>query len=130
MKVVIVGASESNWGTPEGLSKAFNTVANVINELIIDYGIKDLEILSGQCPLDGIDTMVEKVSLAANLKFIGYPPKENKWRYFRERNDAMATDGDYIIDIEPKGRTKSGGIYTLNKGKELGKKTRLIEVSI
>jgi len=51
-----------------------------------------------------------------------------KLRGYKSRNIQIAEVCDILYCIEPKGRTRSGGIWTMNYAKKLGKKVYLVKI--
>jgi len=87
----------------------------------------------------GIDELAQNTARAygANLKI--FPPKENTWDSFRERNKQIAEYCNELLCISTKrvitqfcyhhypaeSHQKTAGCWTLNYAKSLGKKTEL-----
>lgn len=120
MKIVIVGAEQNKW-TPQKETKA--------REEILGWMLlfQDALFISGDCPKGGVDKWVREIAFSLNKRFKSYPPKKNSWYWYKKRNIKMAKEGDLIIDLEPIGNT-SGGTWTANYAKTLGK--RIIKVEI
>lgn len=99
-------------------------------------------VVSGQCHLGGIDIWAIEEAKKLGLDFKEYPPKTRKWDGgYKQRNMQIAANSDRVICITvkelPAGYTgmrfdycyhchtkdhvKSGGCWTVNYAKQIGK---------
>jgi len=136
MKISIVGSQENKW-EPEQKFVAKDIIRQIIMDAWHKYE-EDLIIVSGHCPYGGVDIWVEDIVKIYNL--IGYhgiimqihSPEVRQWLDkdgkigYKTRNMKIA-ESDILYDIEPKGK-RSGGTWTMEYAKQLGKEIHLIEV--
>lgn len=107
-------------------------------------------VVSGRCPRGGVDDWAEQIALQLGLPFIGYPPRTHDWKGFKARNIQIAEALEHGVCITPaklaasyRGRARrtkscyhcgrndhvvSGGCWTLQYARRLGKPTHLIIV--
>ncbi len=121
LKIVIVGSELKKWNK-EKEKIAREVIIKIMTELY-----PDALFLSGECPYGGVDSWVKETAENLNKAYKGYPPKKNKWYYYKKRNMQMAQDGDVIITIDPDGLS-SGGTWTVEYAKTLGKLTFVVEI--
>lgn len=102
-------------------------------------------MISGCCPLGGIDEWAEGVAKFMGVPFIPYPPLENNWeRGFKPRNIQIAEASDIVHNIvvaklpaSYRGRlwhecyhchtgehVKSGGCWTAKYAQRIGREAR------
>ncbi len=136
MRIGIVGHAADKF-TPETEAKA----RRVIRDLL---GRPGVVLVSGRCPMGGIDVWAEEEAAVLKRLKIIHPPKHHSWsRGFRPRNIAIAEDctelhnivvGKYpptytgrrfqfcyhCFDQRPP-HVKSGGCWTANLVRRLGK---------
>jgi len=125
-KVAFVGADARAWKR-RGISE--NYLRNILRTLMLEELEKGRFIfVSGGCPYGGVDIIAEEVAKKLGLKCVIYKPKRLGWRWYRERNIKIAEECDVLFCIEPLDRVKSGGIWTLNWAKKLGKEVYLVLV--
>lgn len=115
----------------------------VINSLLRDEDI----VVSGHCPLGGIDIWAIEEAEKLGLKTIEYKPKIQRWNGgYKERNIKIAKASELVVCITlrrlpkkydgmrfdlcyhcgTKNHVKSGGCWTMKYAKNLGKQTRLV----
>lgn len=143
--IAIVGADGRKWteNDPE-------LVKCIIRHILTKYD--DPILISGHCPLGGVDLWAEEVAKELEIPVVLFRPRRNAWRFYKERNVKIAEACDIIYDIEPprschhcRGEGKigdlicrfcggdgaySGGTWTLNYAKTLGKEVWKIIVSV
>lgn len=119
IKIVIVGAEQKYW------SKSQEEKARMFIKEIME-NFEDSLFISGDCPKGGVDIWVREIAQDLNKSFKSYPPRMNSWYWYRKRNMKMAQEGDLIINIEPLGH-RSGGMWTMNYAKKIGKIGILVE---
>ena len=128
LKLVIVGSEEKYWDE-------FTTpLAKALISYIVSHYQKSLNsritFISGGCPKGGIDIWAQEEFERQKVDYLIYKPRVNKWSGnggYKHRNMMMAQDADIIIDIEP-GQRNSGGYWTLNYGRSIGKKGEVIRI--
>lgn len=126
------------------ISKRFDercwTEVEFTNEIAI------LTIISGHCPKGGVDIWVEEIADELGISKIIYKPEINSWKDqygisnqkyapkwktllmgYKSRNEQIARTCNILYDIEPKGK-RSGGTWTLEYAKGLGKEVHKIEI--
>ena len=111
-KIAIVGAEKNYWN-----EKQESLIKRIISRILI----KDSILISGGCPRGGVDIWAEQIADKNGIEKIIHEPKINIWEEFKSRNKKIAEDCDILFDIEPDGREHSGGMWTLNFAKRLGK---------
>jgi len=120
LTIVIVGSEQKKWSYhKESICRA------LIKEFMEEH--PDELYISGECHRGGVDQWVKEIAHNLNKRYKGYPPKERKWYYYKKRNIKMAEIGDVVIDLEPFGFT-SGGTWTANYAKSIGKKAVTVEI--
>lgn len=117
------------------------------------YRIRELlkpgdEIVTGACPEGGVDIWAEEIGLQLGLRMIVHPPVTRDWNGFKARNIKIAEDYEEGVCVSPRAlpstyrgtRSKgcyhcgrddhvvSGGCWTLQYGRRLGKPGRVIIV--
>lgn len=127
-KLAIVGSSKINYDW------AFDSMKVIITQIKPDI------IISGDAK--GIDSLAETIGRDMNIELEIHPPKTNNWKGYKERNIIIAKNCDelynfvikdkdsYCYHHKCKGHIKSGGCWTQNYAKQLGKKTELILISL
>lgn len=142
MKLGIVGSEASKF-TPETKKLARALIRDLIE-------INDAQtVVSGACHLGGIDEWAVEVGRDIGCEILEFPPKTKSWAGgYRERNIQIAEASDTVFCITvkelPEGYTgmkfglcyhcktnehvKSGGCWTVNYAKKLGKKTGIIVI--
>lgn len=138
MNVGIVGHEAAKF-TP--VSRA--TAESLIRRLLLHYYSDfDVTVVSGGCPLGGIDEWAEQIAVSMGLSTLIFHPKVNNWEEgFRPRNIQIATHSDVLhnilVDSLPatyRGKrfpncyhchtadhVKSGGCWTAKYARNLGK---------
>jgi len=116
-RIAIVGASGSHWkeGDKEKVKK---TIRGLLKKGDI--------LVSGGCPFRGVDIWAEEVASEMRIEQAIFLPKTNNWSGYKARNIRIARECDMLYDIEPKGRVRSGGIWTMNYAKDIGKDVKQI----
>jgi hypothetical protein len=141
MKIGIVGAEAAKF-TPLWRFKAFRAIRDLM------YDDCDT-VVSGACPLGGVDSWAEQVARERGKAFIEHKPVVNSWDGvggFRDRNRLIAESSDRVVCIvvrrlpdQYRGRkfalcyhckcddhVKSGGCWTAWEAVKLGKIGELI----
>lgn len=121
LNIAIIGASESHWESPTQKMIAQKVILRLLSN-------NDDTIISGHSPKDGVDIWVEDFANRLKMKTQIFPPETRDWQGYMKRNKQIAEACDILIDIEPEGRTHSGGMWTLEQAKILGKSTIKIEI--
>ena len=138
----IVGSEEKKF-TPLGILRAKSRILNL-------FDIYDPEeVVSGACPLGGIDIWTEELARQMNRRVKVFPPKFNDWnRGFKPRNIKIAERSDLVICITidklPEDfsglkfpfcyhcltgkHVKSGGCWTMKYARSIGKQVGLLVV--
>ena len=129
MKIAIVGSSKATFLQAE----------EEIRKIIAVN--KPCVIISGNA--DGIDSIADRIAGEMNVKTIIYPPKTKNLEGYRERNMLIAKNCDKLYNIvlekNPKDmgscyhhkvhtHYRSGGCWTENMAKQLGKQVMVIEI--
>ena len=104
-------------------------------------------IVSGRCPLGGVDIWAIEEARKAGIRTREFPPGHNSWEYFKARNIQIA-ESDIVLCItvryyhnDYKGRrfklcyhcktddhVKSGGCWTMHYARRLGHESELVIV--
>ena len=154
-RVAVVGSEEKYW-TPESKSSAIKRIRDILegetptiwldpkDGPIQDYS--SIVLVSGGCPKGGVDIWAEVVADSLGIKKEIYLPEINQWsdynreyaggegwiqtevhkKGYKSRNIEIATNCDVLYCIDPKDCDYSGGRWTMNYAKGLGKKAILI----
>lgn len=120
-------------------------VARDIIRRIIDKETKRPVIVSGRCPLGGVDVWAEEIAEKMDCETLIFPPKVNRWEGgYKQRNIEIARNSDamHVIVVQrlPKSYTgmrfsscyhchtqdhvKSGGCWTAFYWQRLSKKNK------
>jgi len=144
--VGIVGHEAAKF-TPETMEQS----KTLIRALLL---FEDVRVVSGDCPLGGIDVWAEEIADELGRPKLIFPPKYHRWapEGFEERNIKIAQHSDVVIVIvarvlpdeyrgrrfdgcyhcEKHGRTynhiKSGACWTAFKALEFEKQAEWLEV--
>ncbi len=126
MKIAIVGSSKIQD------YECYGVVQEIINdkhpELIISGGAQ------------GVDMVAYSIAHMNKIEFKLFPPKTHDWEGYKPRNILIAKNCDELINIvikdknaycyhhKRKGHIKSGGCWTENYAKQLGKQVMVIEI--
>ncbi len=142
-KIAIVGADEEKWKKANiSLGYVDTTIFKLCLELYNKHG--QFILVSGGCPKGGVDIIAESVADELIGGFLGghnplihqkaiFLPDEEKWSCrglkwgYKERNLVIAAYSDIVYCIDPKG-VKSGGNWTLEQAKKIGRETYRIEL--
>lgn len=137
MNLAIIG-HEAKKFTKETEEKA----KFLIRTLVDDWSLGKPVIVSGRCPLGGVDVWAEEIADEYGYKKIIYPPRVNNWSNgYKPRNLQIARKSDivHVIVIKALPKTyvgmkfkscyhcntethvKSGACWTALKARELGK---------
>lgn len=141
MRIGIVGADGTKW-KPEQV----DDVKKLIRHILISYTSKrqydwvtnqtilvfdEVVLVSGHCPLGGVDIWAEAVADELGIKKEIYPPEVNQWndllhqgivkKGYKSRNIDIAVACNVLHCIEPYYRQRSGGMWTLRYAESLGK---------
>jgi len=135
IKIAIVGADESKWTKEqkEKVKEIIRTILRIesgkltIGEIEIDFNL-DITLISGHCPKGGVDIWAEEIADELGIPKEIYAPKKESRCWYRKRNMKIASACDILYCIEPKGRKISGGLWTLEYAKKLGKEVHFIEI--
>lgn len=120
MKIAIVGADMLWWNAMT------EKLAKELIELILKSN--NAELVSGACSGGGIDIWAEQIADKLGIKKAIFPAEFDKWPSYKKRNIQIAEACDILFDIEPMHRKWSGGMWTLNYAKSLGKQVVKIEI--
>ena len=146
MRIGIIGHASDKF-TEIGKLNALSA----IHVIIYAHHSEDLVVVSGDCPLGGVDKWAEDVAIANKITTDIKSPKQHKWdaEYgFKQRNLDIAKDSDiiYVIlsdsfpfDFKKKKFTycyhcktsdhiKSGACWTAHQAIKLGKKAEWVIV--
>jgi hypothetical protein len=156
-KVAIVGSEEKYW-TSEQRTKAVVRIRDCLMQWSMRPAINsmdDLILVSGGCPKGGVDIWAEIVADVLGIGKEIYSPKVYQWedgdhveyiykdvtlktkemvpihipqKGYKTRNIEIAETCDVLYCIDPKGRDWSGGRWTMEYAKKLGKETHLVEI--
>jgi hypothetical protein len=118
MKIGIVGSEEKYW-TEKQREQVKQTINMILGE--------DDVLISGGCHKGGVDIWAEEVADKKGLNKIIFLPEKLTWYWYKKRNMRIAEESDVLVDIEP-GDRKSGGYWTLNYAKSIGKVTNHIKI--
>ena len=144
MKVGIVGHAGDKF-TARGRANA----VNAITEIFLHHD--NITVVSGDCPLGGVDKWAEELATYAGYKTDIKSPKQHQWdaEYgFKQRNLDIAKDSDIIYVIlsdsfpheynkkrfpycyhcKTDQHIKSGGCWTAHQAIKMGKKAEWIIV--
>lgn len=134
----IVGHEAAKF-TPETEAKAKALIEHI---LLCEDG-SGHTLVSGRCPLGGIDVWAEEFADTWNIDKIIHSPKVNNWTYgYKPRNILIAKDSlivhnivvkeypenykgmrfDFCYHCNTKDHIKSGGCWTAKYAQKLGKK--------
>jgi len=118
-------------------------------EFIHHWDWSKITLISGGCHRRGVDIWAEEIANKLGIKKEIYPAEVHQWedkevfdkdwdcgatalvhhqRGYRSRNIEIAEACDILFDIEPKGRTHGGGIWTMDYAKKLGKEVYQIVI--
>ena len=150
MKRIAICGSEEKYWTPEQRTKVVVRIRDCLMQWSVSPAINtmsDIILVSGGCPKGGVDIWAEIVADVLGIEKDIHAPGINQWestfadfgddpehssyrrlKGYKERNIEIAEMCDVLYCIDPKGRDWSGGRWTLNKAKELGKETHLVEI--
>jgi len=130
MKLAIVGTSIDLTENEE------RDIRQIIG-IILNECTKDSIIISGGAK--GVDSMVFEIATALGFKTEIYPPKQQGWEFFKERNLKIAKECDklYCITVPVHNfqcyhheglqkHEKTAGCWTLKKVEDLGKPCKLL----
>lgn len=144
----IVGCAEEKF-TDYSRAQAWRT----IDRLIEQY--RPTLVVSGACPMGGVDKYAELRAFACRTPFKDFPPEVPQWRPrdgrkgFEARNleiaDASDVLANIVLDTYPPGfpeskkfkmcyhcrstdHIKSGGCWTMHQAAKRGKQTQLIVI--
>ena len=146
MRIGIVGHASDKF-TINGMLKAQEAIYDIFSKHIHDKPI----IVSGNCPLGGVDLWAEEAAKLARLQTDIKSPKQHQWdaEYgFKQRNLDIAKDSDIIYVIlsdsfppeynkkkfpycyhcKTDQHIKSGGCWTAHQAIKMGKKAEWIVV--
>ncbi len=134
MKIAIVGASRL---TETEEMDARKNSGLVLNQLIKEYGVDDITLISGGAK--GVDTEAEDVAKQLGIKTIIHRPLENKWENgYKPRNIKIAQECDILYCFPTKLKTVecyhcktdehevTGGCWTMKYAKSLKKETHVV----
>lgn len=93
LKLGIVGNSGNKF-TPE---------TALVTKILIEIEIKQRQpslIISGHCPLGGVDIWAEEIANSLHIPTLIHAPKSNQWSVpggYRDRNLSIARDSDLVL---------------------------------
>jgi len=134
MKIAIVGSS--HLSETEEMDARKNS-GLVLNQLIKEYGVNDITLISGGAK--GVDTEAEDVAKQLGIKTIIHKPLEYKWENgYKPRNLKIANECDILYCFPTKVKTTpcyhcelkdhevTGGCWTMKHAKALNKETHIV----
>lgn len=143
MILCIVGGDASRFNGQEAkLAKAYIRLSLTSPMIVPNPNFVIIKVISGCSPKGGVDVWAQEIAVELGYPFGGYPPTYNQWEPhgFKERNMQMAEACTHLIDIEHIGFDRpvrnigrnanvwSGGTWTANHARELGKKVTVIGI--
>ena len=146
MKIGIVGHASDKF-TFYGCHQAHQAIRDILNKHLYD----DVTVVSGDCPMGGIDKWAEEIAIRSGIPVDIKSPKQHRWdgEYgFKQRNLDIAKDSDIIYVIladsfppeynkkrfpycyhcKTDQHIKSGGCWTAHQAIKMGKKAEWIVV--
>jgi len=133
-RIAIVGSEEKYW-TPEQRKNVVQRIAYILR-FNMEYGQDDymtdsITLVSGGCPKGGVDIWAEIVADSMGVPKKIYNPDCNRWKDlddggltltgYKSRNIEIAANCDVLYCFDPVDRDWSGGMWTMNHAKKLGK---------
>ena len=133
----IVGHEAAKF-TPEGEAQA----RTIIDLLLTSNVLHPITVVSGHCPLGGIDIWAEEEAARLGVPRLIYPPRTNSWSSgYKPRNIQIAARSDIVHNIvvdrlpdtyrgmrftscyhcDTTTHVKSGGCWTAKHAQKLGK---------
>lgn len=97
MNIAIIGSEETKFNNETRL-KAIGVIGSLLNDL-------SDTLVSGHCPLGGIDIWAEDLARTRGLNLLIFAPKRNNWSApggYRDRNIDIAHNCDQVHVIVPK----------------------------
>ena len=119
LRIAVVGA-DGRYLSPEDEERARRFIEGFLMLFLMNS--VDVELVSGGCPLGGIDKIAEEVADRLGIPKTVFRPEGKGWRYYRERNLRIAEYCDVLLVVEPSWRRHSGGLWTGRMAYKLGKK--------
>jgi len=152
-KVAIIG-SEEKYFTSSQRTDAVKKMRDILVEEScpkdmlgdrIPFEPDAVILISGGCPKGGIDIWAEIIAYVLGIKKVIFYPEVNQWedQYvcvnnnksvqmkligYESRNIQIAEACDVLYCIDPKGRKRSGGRFTMEAARKLGKEVHLVEI--
>lgn len=119
-----------------------NRARHIIREKIAGAA----KVVSGRCPLGGIDIWAIREAQRLGIPTEEYPPKAKSWKFYKARNIQIAQVSDVVLSITVRryhknfrgmrfdlcyhckktDHIKSGGCWTMHVAERLGKIGELI----
>lgn len=142
VRVAIVGSEEKYW-TAEQREEVVLRIVEILSEYIetcLPYGEVSLPtLISGGCPKGGVDIWAEIVATIMYIpkkifipdilewkgRWIEFEGKKVYLKGYKDRNMEIAKECDVLYCIDPAWRDWSGGRWTMNYAKKLGKEVHL-----
>lgn len=146
MTAGIVGHEGAKF-TPAMEGRARGLIVKILNLRDDDGLLRFDRIVSGDCPLGGVDLWARQEAEAQGRPFVGFPPASDDWAGgFKPRNIQIAEASDVVYSIVvaqlPPGYTgrrfeycyhclsdshiKSGGCWTVKHALGLGKRGHVL----
>lgn len=145
VKIAIVGSELKEW-TIHGRMMAIKKIYDIIDDHVemdnmLGLHYEHITVISGGCPKGGVDIWTEAVvySLMCQTSDQGpsmiiHVPQVNRWNDmngmigYKSRNMKIAEDCDKLYLIDPSDREWSGGRWTYNYAKKIGKEVYDIKI--
>lgn len=148
-KIGIVGHAEDKF-SEEGKKRALVYISCLIGDYKLAH--EDLVVVSGNCPIGGVDKWAEDCAKIWNVPTDIKSPKEHSWNGdygFKARNLDIAKDSDivyvilsssfpkeynkkrftYCYHCKTDNHIKSGGCWTAHQAIRLGKKAEWVIIN-
>ncbi len=132
MKLAVVGTSKKFSVKEDILMR--NRIAGILD----GYTRDDVLVISGGA--EGVDTLGIEIAKKLGFRTKEYLPEKQEWKYFKIRNQEIAEQCDGIFcftvstkesncyhhRLKEKPHLKTGGCWTLEKAREMGKPSDVI----
>jgi predicted Rossmann fold nucleotide-binding protein DprA/Smf involved in DNA uptake len=133
MKIAVVGTSKKLSIKEEQLMK--NKIVDILDKYPRDGSVS---IISGGAK--GVDSFAVDIAKKLGFRTKEYLPEKQSWKYFKIRNQKIADECDVIFcftiskkendcyhhKFPEKPHLKTGGCWTLEKAREMGKPSDVI----
>ena len=133
MKLAIVGTSQKFTVKKEILMR--NRIVDIIDKYPRDGSVT---IISGGAK--GVDILAVDIAKRLGFRVKEYLPEKEEWKYYKIRNQRIADECDAIFcftfatkestcyhhKLQEKPHLKTGGCWTLEKAREMGKPSDVV----